>query len=233
MPTRKIATETALTVVKHLINGRDDQFIATATGLTETQVQDIKIGHGYPDRDKMEHALAMLERRTGETTTRTGPSPSRPPVSSRLARGGQVTNSAPRAVDPKPITSSVRQAKPSANELIVAASRSPKARTRSLGAKIAGLLGDLSDRLAQEEQEEARQAAEEAENAKRLKRIAQLEAELRSLRGKVRRTKTAPTLGAPAPKVRQWAKESGIECPAFGKVPARVRDAYDAAHAAA
>jgi Lsr2 len=40
---------------------------------------------------------------------------------------------------------------------------------------------------------------------------------------------------ATAPKaseIRAWAKENGVECPAKGKVPQVVRDAYDAAHAA-
>lgn len=99
--------------------------------------------------------------------------------------------------------------------------------------KVAGLLGDLSQRLETEEREQAAQAAEKAANAKRLKRIEELEAELKKLRPKTRSTKTAPPLGAPAPEVRRWAKGEGIECPGYGKIPNTVRDAYDAAHAAA
>ena len=255
MSATTITTETTITTMKHLLNGRDDAFTATATGLTITQVQDIKVSHGYPDLDKMRWSLEMLEQSLdAPTTTATRPAipnpapgkaspstaapasalrPTAKPGTSGPARPREASTPKPRRSDPRPARTTARQVKPSANELIVAASRSPKARNRALGTKIAALLGDLSDRLAAEEAEQVAKAAEDAANAQRRQRIEELEAELRDLRTKTRTTKTAPTLGAPAATVREWAKEQGIECPAFGKVPARVRDAYDADHVAA
>ncbi|PWJ23303.1 Lsr2 protein [Branchiibius hedensis] len=233
MSTQSVTNETTLTVVKHLINGRDDTFIATATGLTVTAVQDIKISHGYPDLSKMEWSRDILERRINEPAASAAlPSPTirsaAPPADPR-----GTTRNTPRPTDPRPTVVSAREVKPSANELIVVASNSPKARTRALGVKVAALIGDLSQRLAAEERERVAQAAEKAANAKRLQRIEELEAELKKLRAKTRSTKTAPPLGAPAAKVREWASQQGIGCPAYGKIPNTVRDAYDAAHAAA
>ncbi|MFC6706545.1 Lsr2 dimerization domain-containing protein [Flexivirga alba] len=232
MSTKQVTTEITLTVVKHLINGRTDTFIAEATGLAITQVQDIKVSHGYPEPDKMEWSRDALEKRINEPAAATAtPGPTiRAVVPARRHDPARAT---PRPSDPRPGTSTAREVKPSANELIVAAANSPKARTRALGVKVAGLLGDLSQRLETEEREQAAQAAEKAANAKRLKRIEELEAELKKLRSKTRSTKTAPPLGAPAPEVRKWAKGQGIECPDYGKIPNTVRDAYDAAHAAA
>lgn len=251
MPTNPITPEITLTVVKHLINGRPDQFIATATGLTISQIQEVKNGHGYPDLDKMEWAQDLLEKRVNEPMAvptsiapRIAPThsrPSAPPAAPQRPSTPERkrASSDRRPTDPQPVTSPVREVKPSASELLVAASRSPKARTQSLGVKIAALLGDLSTRLEQEQLEQEERAAEAEANIKRLREIERLEAEqrkltkkLRALRVKTRITKTAPTLGAPAQEVRQWAKEAGVQCPANGRVPARVRDAYDAAHAA-
>jgi len=36
--------------------------------------------------------------------------------------------------------------------------------------------------------------------------------------------------GPPAREVREWARESGYEVPDRGRIPADVREAYDAAH---
>ena len=233
MSTKQVTTETTLTVVKHLINGRTDTFIAEATGLAITQVQDIKVTHGYPELDKMQWSRDALEKRINEPAAATAtPGPTiRAVVPAR--RHDPVRPSDPRPSDPQLVTSTAREVKPSANELIVAAANSPKARTRALGVKVAGLLGDLSQRLETEEREQVAQAAEKAANAKRLKRIEELEAELKKLRSKTRSTKTAPPLGAPAPEVHKWAKGQGIEYPDYGKIPNTLRDAYDAAHAAA
>ncbi len=42
---------------------------------------------------------------------------------------------------------------------------------------------------------------------------------------------TGASAGGPAAKdVREWARESGLEVPDRGRIPADVREAYDAAH---
>lgn len=71
MSTKQVTTETTLTVVKHLINGRTDTFIAEATGLAITQVQDIKVSHGYPEMHKMEWSRDKLEERVNEPAAAT------------------------------------------------------------------------------------------------------------------------------------------------------------------
>ena len=45
------------------------------------------------------------------------------------------------------------------------------------------------------------------------------------------RTKSAVSTSGPSPKeVREWARENGHDVPDRGRIPAEVREAYDAAH---
>lgn len=41
-----------------------------------------------------------------------------------------------------------------------------------------------------------------------------------------------PATGPSAKTVRAWAADQGLDCPQFGRVPAKIREAFDAAHAA-
>ncbi len=78
--------------------------------------------------------------------------------------------------------------------------------------------------------EERRQAEAEIEAAK---------AALAAAQDKLRRLKTgkAPAAVTPASpevtprEIRAWASEEGIQCAPNGKIPASVRERYDAAHA--
>lgn len=216
-----------ITVLKHLVNGHDTEWVVMATALTAEQVQAIAETYG-PDIDKMGWAIDELTADLDRIRA------------SRPRTNGKAATVRRSVGDPRPVSRVARPVKTAADTLIHAASESSKARTRKLGVKIAGLLGDLSARLEAERQEAEAQAAEAAADAERQERIKQLEAqkakvdkELRALRCRTRSTKTAPPLGAPAPVVREWAKENNIECPTHGKVPNRVRDQYDAAHVAA
>jgi hypothetical protein len=58
--------------------------------------------------------------------------------------------------------------------------------------------------------------------------------ELRRVREQLRggsKTSTSTTSGATPKQIREWAAANDIECPARGKVPNSVREAYDAAQA--
>ena len=52
-------------------------------------------------------------------------------------------------------------------------------------------------------------------------------------RGGGRRASSAPSASASGPsakEVREWARENGHDVPERGRIPAEVREAYDAAH---
>lgn len=92
------------------------------------------------------------------------------------------------------------------NEILTAAAASPRRRTRSLGARIGGLLDDLAKALRDDEQDQAaREAAEEADRERR-ERIAELEAEIRSLKAR------KPGPAARAVKVTKATAELTVLC---------------------
>ena len=51
-----------------------------------------------------------------------------------------------------------------------------------------------------------------------------------STRGRRTRTTTATTAGPSARELRDWARSNGFEVSDRGRVPAEVREAFDAAH---
>lgn len=174
MSINAIPTTARIAVLKHAIDGRADNFIAGATGLTPAQVLDVKAAHGYPDVGKMDWAVDVLTKQVEGSTPK--PAPSTSPRFTPTPTTQRPTVSRPTMVEH-------REPAQSANELIVAASKSPKKRTQALGVKIAGLLGDLTKALAAEDDAAQERAKAVAADRKRKQRIAELENELRKLKG--------------------------------------------------
>lgn len=187
MTTQEPTTAQKITVLKHLINGHEDDFISDATGLSPEQVEDIKSDNGYPVADRMRWGLDLLSgsfRAEAPARGASGPD----------ARASGTKRPVRRNTDPRPATVHARAVKPSANELIAAAADSKYARTRNLGTKVACLLGDLSRRLDDEQKAAEEAAREAAEEAKIQARISELQGELDELKAKARtkRKRAAP-----------------------------------------
>lgn len=64
MTTDTITPEQRLTVLKHLANGRDPDFVATVVRIPRDQVAAIGREHGHPDRVKLGQAVDVLTGRT-------------------------------------------------------------------------------------------------------------------------------------------------------------------------
>lgn len=110
--------------------------------------------------------------------------------------------------------------------LLSVAAASPRSRTRKKGERIADLVADLRSTLAAEKEEDERK--EEAR-----KEVERLQRELAKAKERLRGTASTSTdSDVPASVVRAWAKQAGVACPAAGRVPQSVRDAYVAAHEA-
>lgn len=215
MPTTPSPTQ-KVTVLKHLINDRNTDFITAATGLTRDQINDIKRDHGYPDVEKMKWAADILDKQADALPAAT------------------TANIRPTAAPARPAPAPAASTDTAARHPILlnldAAKASRRTRTVNLGAKIRGLLDQLATTLADERRADEATAAKAREDAEKKTRIAQLEAELAALKGKPA-TKSTPTGDGPsASEIRSWARTAGVECNAAGRVPSAVRQAYDAAH---
>lgn len=169
-----------VTVLKHLLGGRTDTFIETATGLTHDQVLEVKRDHGHPDPDKMAWAVDILTQRLDEIPESAHPLP-RParPVPSAAATSVTTT---PRPPAPSTLTVATQPAADAVRALLDLGATSEKARTRNLAAKIDELLTDLQGRLDDEKAAREAAAAEAKAKAARDAEIAKLEARLAELK---------------------------------------------------
>jgi hypothetical protein len=96
-------------------------------------------------------------------------------------------------------------------------------------ARVRGILGSIQHGLAKQTQI----AAAEQRVEKARKDLDDATQALRALKGgtAIAKPVTPPTADWKA--IRTWAVTEGLDCPAVGKVPGRVVDAYNAAHPAA
>lgn len=229
-----------ITVLKHLAAGRQPDFAAQVTHLPQRVVEDIAEKYGWPDPDAVRKGIFDLTR-TEQDTPAAPPSTPAPrpaaPVAQPRPDLSVATTARSGAHHAPPAEQRPRDAAASTAELLHMATESHKASTRNLGTKISGLLADLTQRLNDEETERLARIAAKREAQQKAKRIAELKAELAQLTGKTAKAKeasrgTSSTAGEPTAKqIREWAADKGIECPAVGRVPANVREAYDQAHA--
>ena len=221
-----------ITVLKHLINDRNNEFITAATGLTHDQVNQVKRDHGYPDDDKMRWALDILTKKVDELPQSEHPTP-RTATATPARPAPAVPRLGPATTNPHPSGSTATTADTLVEQLVVRAKASTKASTRRLGEKVQALVEQLRTTVTIED--EARRAAEHAAaaDAARHAEIAKLEAQLAKLRGttvKAKSTKsTATGDGGESKRIRAWAAANGVECPKTGRVPGSVREAYQAA----
>jgi len=164
-----------LTVLKHLANGRQPDFAAQVTNLTQSVVERIAEDAGWPDPDAVRKAIFNLT-----WTELTSPAPAaRPAAPVASPRPDLSVAQAPRVAESAQV-----KADDGTAVLLRQASESAHARTRNLGTKISGLLADLTQRLDDEAAERRQRQEAEREKAKNAQRIAELEAELARLKGK-------------------------------------------------
>ena len=73
------------------------------------------------------------------------------------------------------------------------------------------------------------QAADRAETAAKRAKVAELTEQLRAAKAALRPT-PQPAVGPSAATIRAWAREQGLTVPNVGRVPAAIREQYQAAH---
>lgn len=206
--------------------------VATNNKLTVEDVKALVAAYGWPNAAQM--AEAALELAGGGTPTPTPPKE----VAKQVALPGVVRGD---VIVPAPKPSAVFElapAQPSTNDgILAAAEKSEKARTRRLATKIREQLAELRGLVNTEESERKAAAELAASKVALLAEVERLEQELAAKRAALRAGKPKPgskTESAVDSKaIRDWAAANGFECGAFGRVPAEIVTAYEAAMAKA
>lgn len=109
--------------------------------------------------------------------------------------------------------------------LIATAQQSTRARTRNRADKVSDLIADLRTTLAAEREEDDRRESARKEVQRLEKALAEAKA---TLRGGSPTTLDVDS-SVSAADLREWAKANGVECGPIGRVPASVREQYEAA----
>lgn len=109
--------------------------------------------------------------------------------------------------------------------LLTNGQQSSRARTRRKAERLRELVSDLRVVLNNEAQEDEQRTQAAAEVKRLTRELADAKARLRG---------GSPTTldvdgSVTAADLRAWARENGVECPAMGRVPTAVREAYDEA----
>lgn len=104
------------------------------------------------------------------------------------------------------------------------AGKSKVAKTRKAADRARALIDTLRTTLTQEREDEQQAAAARRD-------IERLERQLAEAKARLKGGRASVTVGSgvSAAELRAWAKANGVECPAMGKVPGAVREAFEAA----
>lgn len=214
-PAKKVA------LLKHLAAGKSPEVVATIVGLSRAEVVDVASNHGYPDRDKLAWAADIIEKKIDEQAEL-------PDRTAEIRREQRVAHptvlTAPTA--PAPVVSVE-------HSIIDRGKQHPSKRIQAAANKVLDDLDRLRTLLREDEEKHAERRKAEAAKAAARAEVERLEAQLAEAKAKLRGGKapaTTPASGPSAAEVRAWAAEQGMNCPAVGRVPANVREAYEAAH---
>jgi len=194
MTTIAITPQLKVSMLKHLVAGKDLDFVATVTRVPRDTVLDIVSDHGYPKINQMKWAIDILIKTGGkipESQLRTGTPLDPVAPAARVGNSATgVNGSAGYALTP-PAT--VQPTPTPTDNLLRRAELSPFIRTQNIGTKIMALLVDLETRLADEQEARDAKVKADKEHAAVATRIAQLEAEIAKLKRKT--PKVAKTTG--------------------------------------
>jgi hypothetical protein len=231
MTTITITPQLKVTMLKHLVAGKDLDFVAQVTRVPRGTVLDIVSDHGYPKINQMKWAIDILIKTGGKIPER--PVDHRPRVLLDQPTHAQSTERPSGFAITPPAT--VQPAPTPTDNLLRGAELSPFIRTQNLGKKVLALLVELEHRIADEKEALDAKVKADREAAAVATRIAQLEAEIAKLKRKTPKAAktTAPKAGvSDSAAIRAWAKANNVACSNTGAVRQVVRTAYEAANAA-
>ena len=231
-----------LTVIQLLLKGRGFNFIADASpGLSLEKVKEIAMQHGWPEVDKLQEALQRVdaeEEPLPRTEHRTAPRSH--PRPAPIADTTPVPQLPPKIVTPAQVKRDEEAARPSqpkawdrsVDTLVEKGLASKSKATQRLAERVRDLHRNLVIQLHEEERMEAERRQREEEKAKAKAEVERLQRELTAARAKLgRKPKASKPKNPENAKIREWAREQGLDCPERGRIPADIRTAYEEAHA--
>lgn len=239
-PRTALTPQDKTTALKWFINGRDLEFVATALDRHPGAVHEFAKAHGYPDKQVMTKHLRRLEPATqtpltapparmpvGRAGSSTGTRPTAPP--------SRVTITEPATTTPNPPPPPTPQPAPGSIDHLLTQATTPRA--VRLAERIRTTANTLRTQISLDITAVEQAAAAEKERTTALARVARLEKELAAAKqaaAKAKGTGRAPRDMGPSaaahgvdPRtVRTWARNTGMACPARGRIPRTVIDAY-------
>lgn len=217
-------TTTLLTVMKHLVNDRSIDWVATATGLTAAEVEKHGREWGWPDKQRMRFSVDELSRQatqeqrrslpTGTTTTGPAKATARP--------AGTVRHRAPVPVSPE-FSDGLAQLLAKAGK----ATGPGAAKVKAAAEKLRKAHWALTTELEKLEERKREAAQAEAARAKARAEVERLEKELAAAKARLGKStaKSKPD-AAESKRIREWAKAHGIPVASVGVIRTDVVDAY-------
>lgn len=230
-------------VLTMLRKGRGIDFIAAQSGWTESDLRDLAATHqlavvptdtaaappSIPERGRLRRddeirlppRTTVTETRPPMTATATTPPPERP--------------GSDRVLDRR-----IQEALAHPSKTVQMAGRRVQAALDRLNNVIHEDEAKHAAKRRAKEQREAERARKQREKEAARAEVQRLQEQLRAARAKLRAPKkataakpAAATSNGAGPKAadgRAWARENGVDCPDFGRLPAAVLDQYAAAH---
>lgn len=226
--TADIAPATRVTILKHLASGKSLDVVATIVHLPREQVLDIASHHGYPDKEKLAWAVDVLEKKLDDEQAEL------PDRTSEVRREERAATPRPAAV---PTPSAAPPAAGALEDLIATGKGHTSKRIQAAANKVLDDLDRLRTLIRDDQKKHAARRKAERDKAaaraevERLKaQLAEAQAKLRGGKAPAKKTTAATADGPSAAEVRAWAASNAVDCPAVGRIPGAVREAYDAAH---
>jgi hypothetical protein len=215
MTTTTITPVLRLTILKHLVSGKNLDVVSTIVDLPRGTVVDLASHHGFPSTDRMTRAIELLEKKrqegngipVGDVAPRVVPTP----TYSATTTPGPL---------PMPVSDLIVKGRGHESKRIQAAAQ----RAHDALAKLRQLLDDDAKKTAARRADQARAAAARSEVDRLERELAAAKAKLRGDKPPAVKPATPSTAPSEAAQVRAWAADQGIDCPRVGRIP---RDVYD------
>lgn len=220
-----------LTILKHLAGGKNVDLVATIMHCKPSDIIEAAKGHGYPDVEKLKWAADILEKKLEDDDQ---PTASTLPASA--PRAASLPNLPAHGTLP-PVS------RPDEIRILINTAKAhPAKRIQAAGDRLIDQVNKLRALIVEDDEKHAARRQAETEKAAARAEVERLEKQLAAAKARLRPAKKTatkldtkkayePSIGGPtAADIRAWARENDVQCPATGRVPGDVRDAYDDAH---
>lgn len=227
-------TENPADVLAMIVDGGKLTAIADTTGWHVGDLVALAREHGYAlnvSSDRFQPAPQSKPKPQGIVRTQTGTGAASAPAPTDDAEATRTAPAAPAPVSPIRPTPVLR-------DVIAEGKAHSSVKVQRAAVKAEVALATLVGLLDATRAEEAAKRAAEKAKAEARAEVERLERQLAEAKAKLRGPARAAAVavvtpnraGASAKEIRAWAEGAGVDCPAVGKVPQRVVDAYLDAH---